>query len=68
MRVARADLAWPYPDETGLPTWDERILALVPPSVDLTQLAEDLRLSPTERLMKLEALARAVEQLRPGRK
>ena len=56
---------WPYRDETGLPAWDERIRALLPPSVDLTQLAEDLRLTPTQRLEKLQALLEQAEQLRP---
>ena len=63
-----ADRYWPFPDETGLPSWDERSLALLPPSVDPTLLAVDLRLTPTERLLKLEALAASVEQIRAGRK
>ncbi len=55
---------WPGADETRLPTWDQRILALVPSSVDFTQVAEDLTLSATQRLEKLQALVEAAEQLR----
>ncbi|MFO0597006.1 MAG: hypothetical protein U0228_16945 [Myxococcaceae bacterium] len=54
----------PYPDPSGLPTWDQRILALVPSSVDETQLIENLRLTPTERLEKLQALVNAIEAMR----
>jgi hypothetical protein len=56
----------PYPDPSGLPSWDERILALLPSSVDLTQIREDLRLTPTQRLEKLQALLEAAEKLRKG--
>lgn len=58
---------WPHQDTTGLPTWDERIRALLPPSVDPTQIAEDLRLTPTQRLEKLQALVDSVEALRGKR-
>jgi hypothetical protein len=58
---------WPYPDETDLPSWDERILALVPPSVDETQIAENLKLTPTERIEKLQALVDAVAAMRGER-
>ena len=40
----------------------------MPSSVDPTQVAEDLKLSPTQRLEKLQALVEAAEQLRDGRR
>lgn len=49
------------------PAWDERILACLPPGVDLTQLREDLRLTPTQRIEKLQRLLEAFEALRPAR-
>lgn len=55
--------AWPERDESGLPAWDERILALLPTSVDQTQLAEALRLTPTQRLERLQALVESVAAL-----
>lgn len=58
---------WPHKDDSGLPAWDERVLALLPSSVDPTQLAEDLKLTPTERLEKLQALVESVQQLRGPR-
>ncbi len=58
---------WPYPDETGLPAWDERILALMPPSVDETQIVENLKLTPTERTERLQALVDAVAAMRGER-
>ncbi len=68
MGNSTASDAWPFPDESGLPSWDERILALLPPSVDPTQIAEDLRLSPTERLEKLQELVASVAELRGDRR
>jgi hypothetical protein len=64
MRDLGPSEVWPHPDESGLPTWDERILALLPPSVDMTQIAEDLRLTPTQRLEKLQQLLASVAALR----
>lgn len=55
---------WPGRDETGLPSWDERILALLPPSFDPTQLEEARRLTPTERIERLQQLVESVEALR----
>ncbi len=48
-------------------TWDQRILATLPPGVDETQLREDLKLTPTQRLEKLQALLESVEALRGAR-
>jgi hypothetical protein len=36
----------------------------MPSSVDETQLREDLKLTPTERIQKLEALMASLEQLK----
>jgi hypothetical protein len=55
---------WPYPDESGLPAWDERALALLPPSIDPTQIAESLKLTPTQRLERLQQLVDAVAAMR----
>lgn len=55
---------WPLKDTTGLPTWDERIRALLPPSVDPTQLEEDLQRTPTQRLEKLQDLVDSVAAMR----
>lgn len=62
------DAAWPGRDLSGLPTWDERILALMPPSIDVTQIAEDLRLTPTQRLEKLQSLVDSVAAFRRGKR
>lgn len=43
------------------PTWDERILARLKPSVDPTLIAESLRLTPTERLVRLQDMLAFVE-------
>jgi hypothetical protein len=59
---------WPGRDFSGLPAWDERVRALLPPSVDLTQIVEDLKLTPTQRLEKLQALLEAATQLSKGRR
>ena len=58
----------PYPDPSGLPAWDQRTLALLPSGVDVSQLVENLRLTPTERIEKLQRLLEAVEALRAGRR
>ena len=42
------------------PTWDERILAAIPAGIDETLLDENLKLTPTERV---ERLQQAVNQL-----
>jgi hypothetical protein len=41
--------------------WDQRILALLPSSVDLGQLRENLRLTPTERVEQMLALVEFIE-------
>ena len=51
----------------GEPTWDQRILAAVPPSVDPTLVTESLGLTPTERLARLQAMMAFVELARTRR-
>lgn len=45
------------------PAWDERILARLTPGVDPTLIAESLRLTPTERLERLQAMLAFVERV-----
>ena len=49
-------------------TWDERLLARMPPGVDPTLIAESLKLTPTERLARLQQLLAFVDSVRrrPG--
>jgi hypothetical protein len=49
------------------PTWDQRILAQVPSGLDLTQLDENLALSPTERVRKMARFLRLAEELKDAR-
>jgi hypothetical protein len=56
---------WPHPDRTGLPSWDERIRALLPASVDMTQIREDLAMTPTARLERLQQLVDAAAAMKP---
>jgi|JI8StandDraft_1071087.scaffolds.fasta_scaffold351774_2 hypothetical protein len=53
---------------TAEPTWDQRILAVLPSSVDLGQLRENLRLTPTERVEQMLALVAFVEAQRERRR
>lgn len=46
------------------PTWDQRILAVLPPGVDVGQLRENLRLTPTERVEQMLALVELIEAQR----
>jgi len=48
-------------------TWDQRILELVDPGVDGTLVAENLRRTPTERLRRMQDMARFVEEARDRR-
>jgi hypothetical protein len=45
-------------------TWDQRILARLKPSVDPSLIAESLRLTPTERLARLQKMLAFVEAAR----
>lgn len=51
---------WRPPEEP----WQYRILAVLPSSIDDSQLAIDLRLTPTERVEKMCRLLEAAEALR----
>jgi hypothetical protein len=45
-------------------TWDERILEAIPSGVDETIVAENLALTPTERLQKMLSVLAFVEEVR----
>ena len=49
------------------PTWDERILSLVDPGVDGTIIEQNLRRTPTERLRRMQDMARFIELARDRR-
>jgi hypothetical protein len=44
--------------------WDKRLLALLPPGVDRSQIRENLRLSPTERVERMLAFVAFAEEYR----
>ncbi len=44
--------------------WDVRLLALLPPGVDGSQIRANLRLSPTERVEQMVAFAEFAEEYR----
>lgn len=46
------------------PSWDERILAVVPSGIDDTIVVENLRRTPTERVENLQRLVDQLEALR----
>lgn len=45
-------------------TWDQRILRLIDPGIDVTQIDRNLALTPTERLEQMEAMLRDLEEMR----
>ena len=49
-------------------TWDQRIFQLVDPGVDGTLIAENLRRTPTERLERMQDMARFLEDARCDRR
>ena len=49
------------PDEL---TWDQRILRLIEPGLDVTQIDRNLKLTPTERLEQMDAMLRDLEEMR----
>jgi hypothetical protein len=51
----------PMPDEL---TWDQRILRLIDSGIDITQIRRNLTLTPTERLERMEAMLRDLEEMR----
>jgi len=48
-------------------TWDQRIFELVDPGVDGTLVAENLRRTPTERLRRMQEMARFLDEARDRR-
>ena len=48
------------------PTWDERTLAQMPSSLDVSQIVENLALSPTERILKMLRFLRLAEAMQRG--
>ena len=44
--------------------WDVRLLALLPPGVDSSQIRANLRLSPTQRVEQMVAFAEFAEEYR----
>jgi hypothetical protein len=49
-------------------SWDQRIFQLVDPGVDGTLIAENLRRTPTERLRRMQDMARFLEDARRDRR
>jgi len=49
-------------------SWDQRIFRLIDPGVDGTLIAENLRRTPTERLRRMQEMARFLEQARCDRR
>lgn len=45
-------------------TWDQRIFQLIDPGVDGTLIAENLRRTPTERLRRMQEMARFLADAR----
>jgi hypothetical protein len=54
----------PIEEDELLEPWDRRILRRIDSGVDVTQIEENLRRSPTERLERMEAMLRAVKEMR----
>jgi len=48
-------------------TWDQRIFELVDAGVDGTLIVENLRRTPTERLRRMQEMARFLEEARDRR-
>ena len=49
-------------------TWDQRIFQIVDPGVDGSLIAENLRRTPTERLRRMQDMARFLEDARCDRR
>jgi hypothetical protein len=49
-------------------SWDQRIFQLIDPGVDGTLIAENLRRTPTERLRRMQEMARFLEHARCDRR
>jgi hypothetical protein len=51
----------------SVPTWDQRILALIGAGVDATLIEENVRRTPTERLRRMQEMVRFLEAVRDRR-
>jgi hypothetical protein len=49
-------------------TWDRRIFELIDPGIDGTLIADNLRRTPTERLRRMQDMARFLEDARCDRR
>ena len=49
-------------------TWDQRIFQLIDPGIDVTLIEENLRRTPTERLKRMQDMARFLEDARCDRR
>jgi hypothetical protein len=54
-------------ESAGEQTWDQRIFTLVDAGVDGTLIVENLRRTPTERLRRMQDMARFLEEARDRR-
>jgi len=54
----------PSPEVAADASWDQRIFELVDPGVDGQSIVENLRRTPTERLRRMQEMARFLEQAR----
>ncbi len=45
-------------------TWDQRILARIESGIDVSLIEENLKLTPTQRLERMEAVLRELEEMR----
>ena len=50
------------------PTWDEPSFAAMPSGVDRTQLVENVRLTPNERVAKMISSLELIDALREARR
>jgi hypothetical protein len=68
--MSTGDAAVPGPsgDAADDAPWDERIFRLIDPGVDGTLIAENLRRTPTERLARMQEMARFLERARRDRR
>jgi hypothetical protein len=60
-------VAYDFTPAVDEPTWDQRILELVDAGVDGTLIAENLRRTPTERLRRMQEMARFLQDARDRR-
>lgn len=51
-------------DDSNALTWDQRIFQLIDPGIDISMLEENLRRTPGERLARMIAMAKFIENAR----